>query len=142
MPEGPNDAAATGAPANDPDHDNNDEAAAAAPGEATLLVSEFHPPPFYYQLAAHLEPPEIPLAALARGSRRAAAFAEKARAESERLRLSGEDDDHADKTDAILGGSIPGAASQEEEEEGDVVAVFGEIVEVRFIFVVYCFSGV
>ena len=33
-----------------------------APGEATLLVSEFPPPPFYYTEAANLTPPEIPKA--------------------------------------------------------------------------------
>lgn len=92
------------------------------PGEATLLVSEFPPPPHYYKAAAHLEPPEIPHDALARGTTRAAAYAAKARAESERLRLG---DDDPDKTDAILGGST----KDTEEEVGDVVAVFGEIVE-------------
>jgi hypothetical protein len=93
------------------------------PGQATLLVSEFPPPPFFYQLAKHLEPPPIPYEALVRGTKRAAAFAAKAQTESERLRL-GEDD--PDKTDAILGGSVPAA---DEKEEGDVIAVFGEIVE-------------
>ncbi|CAB9526434.1 expressed unknown protein [Seminavis robusta] len=102
------------------DHNNEGE----NPGEATLLVSEFPPPPFYYKAAAHLEPPEIPFDALARGTKRAAAFAAGARAESERLRLG---DDDPDKTDAILGGSVPTAPG--EDEEGDVVAVFGEIVE-------------
>lgn len=95
-----------------------------APGEATLLVSEFPPPPFYYGEAANLTPPEIPKEALERGTARAAAAAARARAESERLRLAG---DEVDKTDAILGG----APAPAEEEEGDVVAVFGEIVEVR-----------
>ena len=95
------------------------------PGEATLLVSEFPPPPFYYKAHANLPPPEIPYDALARGTKRAAAAAAKARAESERLRLGEED---PDKTGAILGGAAPAV---EEEEEGDVVAVFGEIVEVR-----------
>jgi hypothetical protein len=87
-----------------------------------LLVSEFPPPPFYYTEAENLTPPEIPLEALELGTRRAAAAAARARAEAERLRLA----DEGDKTDAILGGA-PTAA---EEEEGDVVAVFGEIVEV------------
>ena len=95
-------------------------------GEATLLVSEFPPPPFYYKAAAKLPPPPIPYESLARGTKRAAAHAAKARAESERLRLG---DDDPDKTGAILGG----APTAEEEEEGDVVAVFGEIVEVSWI---------
>lgn len=93
------------------------------PGEATLLVSEFPPPPFYYTEAANLTPPEIPVEALERGTRRAAAAAARARAEAERLRLV----DEADKTDALLGG----VSAAEPEEEGEVVAVFGEIVEVR-----------
>ena len=96
------------------------------PGEATLLVSEFPPPPFYYKAAAQLTPPEIPYEAVARGTRRAAAAAAKARAESERLRLGEED---PDKTGAILGGAV----NNVEEEEGDVVAVFGEIVEVSTV---------
>jgi hypothetical protein len=92
-----------------------------APGEASLLVSEFPPPPNYYKQAAGLTPPAIPQEALTNGTLRAAAAAARARAESERLRLG----DDADKTDAILGG----VAVDQEEEEGDVVAVFGEIVE-------------
>lgn len=92
-------------------------------GEATLLVSEFPPPPYYYGSTSTLTPPSIPTAALELASRRAAAAAAAARAESERLRLQLEED--TDKTDAILGG----VTSKEEEEEGEVVAVFGEIVE-------------
>jgi mediator of RNA polymerase II transcription subunit 7 len=98
------------------------ETDAAEPGEAALLVSEFPPPPFYYRHASQLTPPEIPTASLERASERAAAAAAKAKAESERLRLQLEDDD--DKTNAILGG-----VTDENEEEGDIVAVFGEIVE-------------
>lgn len=90
-------------------------------GEAQLLVSEFPPPPFYYAEAANLEPPEIPKEALERGTRRAAAAAIRAREEAERLRLANE----SANTDAILGGV------RVDEEEGDVVAVFGEVVEVR-----------
>lgn len=107
------------------------ETNAAEPGEAALLVSEFPPPPFYYRQASQLTPPEIPTASLERASERAAAAAAKAKAESERLRLQLEDDD--DKTNAILGG-----VTDENEEEGDIVAVFGEIVEVRLQdFLVY-----
>lgn len=90
-----------------------------APGEAQLLVSEFPPPPFYYKQASTLTPPPIPTEALERGTMRAAAAASKARAESVRIRL-GED---TPNTDAILGGET------QEDEEGEVVAVFGEIVE-------------
>ena len=99
-------------------------------GQATLLVSEFPPVPFYYRLAARgeLRPPEIPLEALARGTSRAAAQAARARAESERLRVAGEDD----KTNAILGGTPAIAVEDRDDRDGggdDVVAVFGEIVE-------------
>ena len=103
------------------------ETDAAEPGEAALLVSEFPPPPFYYRQASQLTPPEIPTESLERASERAAAAAAKAKAESERLRLQLEDDD--DKTNAILGG----VTDENVEEEGDVVAVFGEIVEVRVL---------
>jgi hypothetical protein len=98
-----------------------------APGEATLLVSEFPPPPYYFRLAASggLSPPPIPVEALARGTRRAAAVAVRAREMERRQRRQSEHPD--DRTDAILGGMVPDAT--EEEEEGDVVAVFGEIVE-------------
>lgn len=71
---------------------------------------------------AELSPPPIPQEALARGTARAAAQAAKARAESERLRLGQEQG-----TDAILGGET-------EDEEGDVVAVFGEVVEDPLLF--------
>lgn len=113
-------------------HDPTTEAAAATegnaeqqqqqPGEATLLVSEFPPPPYYYRQWQQLTPPPIPTEALARGTRRAAVAAAKARAEAERQRLA----EGENETDRILGGVQPDA---EEEEEGEVVAVFGEIVE-------------
>jgi len=86
---------------------------ADTPGEATLLVSEFPPPPFYYA-NENVAPPPIPAENLARGTRRAAAVAARAREEQKAK----------DKTNAILGG-----ATADEEEPGDVVAVFGEIVE-------------
>lgn len=126
---------ASGGPGDGEHHHANEGGEGENPGEATLLVSEFPPPPFYYQAAAHLTPPEIPQEALARGTKRAAAAAARARAESERLRL-GEDD--PDKTDAILGGPVPAV----EEEEGDVVAVFGEIVEVSSISCKSSFSEI
>lgn len=106
-------------PANDPTGTKGDD---APPGEATLLVSEFPPPPFYYAEAANLQPPEIPMEALERGTRKSAANAARARAEAERQRLA----EDGDQTGALLGG-VP--AGEEEEEEGDVVGVFGEIIE-------------
>jgi hypothetical protein len=97
----------------------------APPGEAALLVSEFPPPPHYYG-RSNLDPPTIPTEALERASKQAAASAAKAKAEAERLRLQLEDED--DKTNAILGG-----VTSQDEEEGGVVAVFGEIVEVSML---------
>mmetsp|Transcript_39737 Transcript_39737/g.45267 ORF Transcript_39737/g.45267 Transcript_39737/m.45267 type:complete len:153 (-) Transcript_39737:360-818(-) len=89
--------------------------------EAQLLVSEFPPPPFYYKQAASLTPPSPPMDALGKGTNRAAEVAAKAKAESERIRLGVD----TPNTDAILGGE----RKNEEEEDNDVVAVFGEIVE-------------
>jgi hypothetical protein len=80
----------------------------------------------YYTRGETLEPPEIPTAALECGTRRAAAAAARARAEAERLRLGDQGIDE-DKTGAIFGGVT--ARKDDMEEEGDVVAVFGEIVE-------------
>lgn len=99
------------------------------PGEATLLVSEFPPPPFYYTEASTLTPPEIPKEALERGTRKAASSAAAARAEAERQRLE-------DQTGDVLGGVLAGnsASELEKEEEGDVVAVFGEVVEDPLLF--------
>ncbi|CAJ1954565.1 unnamed protein product [Cylindrotheca closterium] len=100
------------------DADPDDLEVEAGDGQPTLLVSEFPPAPYYYALASEgkLKPPPIPTEALARGTRKAAAAGAKARAETERLRLN--------DTGAILGG-----VQEDMEEEGDVVAVFGEIVE-------------
>lgn len=97
-----------------------DHELADTPGEATILVSEFPPPPPYFRCVdlAALAPPAIPQDALTRGTRRAAAVARRLRAEAEQLRLG------RDATDAILGG-----VAKEEDDDGAVVAVFGEIVE-------------
>eukprot|EP00536_Pseudo-nitzschia_multiseries_P003992 jgi/Psemu1/253135/estExt_Genewise1Plus.C_640022 len=98
-------------------------------GEATLLVSEFPPPPFYYTEASTLTPPEIPNEALERGTRKAASAAAALRAEAERQRL-------ADQSGDVLGGVLAGNTTSEleQEEKGDVVAVFGEVVEDPLLF--------
>jgi hypothetical protein len=105
-----------------------------AEGEATMLVSEFPPPPYYYTRGENLVPPDIPTAALECGTRRAAAAAARARAEAERLRLSehmmNNNEEEEDKTGAIFGGVVNNANLDDlKYEEGEVVAVFGEIVE-------------
>ncbi|OEU15342.1 hypothetical protein FRACYDRAFT_240025 [Fragilariopsis cylindrus CCMP1102] len=93
------------------------------PGEATLLVSEFPPPPFYYTEASTLKPPEIPMEALKRGTRKAHAANAKLRGcDWRRMKEN--------QTADVLGGVLAGNTTSElEEEEGDVVGVFGEIVE-------------
>jgi hypothetical protein len=102
----------------------NSNEGGAGGGEATLLVSEFPPPPYYYRCASSLAPPPIPHDALERGTRRAATVAALARAEAERLRGmavdTGDSDNHA---------LLSGTPAVGPEEEGNVVAVFGEIVE-------------
>lgn len=158
---------ATGADASNAPVDNNNVGGGGgdgedAPGEASLLVSEFPPPPYYYYRAAgnyrsapsttgdagtitttnvpttyHLKPPEIPIDALSRGTRRAAAAAARARAEAERIRLleeAGTNND-IDKTDAILGGITTNTTTDDVDKDGDVVAVFGEIVEDPYLVV-------
>jgi hypothetical protein len=125
-------AAAAAAPSSDPIADT--------PGEAALLVSEFPPPPHYYRRAAvdnatgrlRIKPPKIPHEALARGTRRAKAAADRARAEAEAERLrQGESSEGDDKTGAILGGVARTGNNDEDDNNNDdnVVAVFGEIVE-------------
>ena len=98
-----------------------------------MLVSEFPPPPFYYRQSHLLSAPTIPHEALERGTKRAAAAAAKAHAESERLRLG-------ESQDAILAGTpttdAGGAAmtSNAGDEDNSVVGVFGEIVEDPLLF--------
>lgn len=111
--------------------------AGPAAGEATLLVSEFPPPPFYYRQYQTLTPPPIPHEALERGTNRSAAAAAQARAESERLRLLG-----GENQDNTLAGTVPtdpsgsGATANGggDDNDGSVVGVFGEIVEDPVLF--------
>lgn len=115
-------------------NDTADDIVPTAAGEAQLLVSEFPPPPYYYRFAGMLRPPPIPVDAITRGTNRAAAIAARAREAERQQRLTelrrGDDSQNNDddKTDSILGGVIK-AANVNENDEGDVVAVFGEIVE-------------
>jgi hypothetical protein len=126
---------------NDADNKNTNDVTEelhSSPGEATLLVSEFPPPPYYYRLAGGpgggLLPPPIPTDAISRGTRRAAAAAARAREAERRQRLAEqqlcttEQLLGPDETDTILGGVVKDTKEQA-DEEGDVVAVFGEIVE-------------
>lgn len=102
----------------------------AAPGEASLLVSEFPPPPSYFRnYNKDLKPPPIPTESLARGTRRAKAAATQVREQAEALRLAEQNSNNDDNTGAILGGVTGDGTTTKEEEAGEVVAVFGEVVE-------------
>ena len=113
-----------------------------------LLVTEFPPPPYYFRHAATtLTPPAIPTEALQRASQRAAAQLQRAKEESEQIRLAaeadGEEGDNAGagkgSADATVGGGTTGneggvpTKGMEEKEDlddwKDSVAVFGEYVE-------------
>eukprot|EP00592_Proboscia_alata_P000727 CAMPEP_0194377786 /NCGR_PEP_ID=MMETSP0174-20130528/32336_1 /TAXON_ID=216777 /ORGANISM="Proboscia alata, Strain PI-D3" /LENGTH=240 /DNA_ID=CAMNT_0039159377 /DNA_START=19 /DNA_END=741 /DNA_ORIENTATION=+ len=114
---------------------------AAVDGEDDLLVSEFPPPPPYYVRALTLKPPPIPHDCFARAAKHSAATAAKTKRETEMARRE------ATQTqtqlggvggDAVQGGEANNALTEEpvpvdeevkELQEGDVVAVFGEIVE-------------
>lgn len=101
--------------------------------EGALLVSEFPPPPPYYRLASSsgaLAPPPVPSEALAAAAKKAAAIAEKAKAVAEKARLEAVG---GQEIAAASGDGAVGVAAEQvvdgENNEGDVVAVFGEIVE-------------
>ncbi|KAL7463351.1 hypothetical protein ACHAXS_003731 [Conticribra weissflogii] len=76
-----------------------------------LLVSEFPPPPYYYGLASKnmLTPPDIPYRAFRVAAKKVMLERQRARAESERIRLAAEGNgnvpsDSAAKTMEVLGG--------------------------------------
>mmetsp|Transcript_56120 Transcript_56120/g.167976 ORF Transcript_56120/g.167976 Transcript_56120/m.167976 type:complete len:243 (-) Transcript_56120:343-1071(-) len=101
--------------------------------EGALLVSEFPPPPPYYRFASTpgaLSPPPVPNDALAAAAKKAAAIAAKAKAVAEKARTDavGEQEIAAASGDGAIGVSAEQVADGE-GDEGDVVAVFGEIVE-------------
>ena len=123
------------------DGDNDDE---------MLLVTEFPPPPYYYSFAsqstpAHqkLKPPPIPHQAFKVAAKRVLMERQKAREESDRIRLDAEgvvavssksDDGSDNKMDVDK--SDTSTAKQDDDNDddsidpdGSVVAVFGEIVE-------------
>jgi hypothetical protein len=126
-------------------------------GEAQLLVSEFPPPPYYYTLVTQqypdgspiLTPPPIPYGSLKVAAKKAAQMAEAAAkaAEAERFASLGAslNSELLGESGATEGGDGSNAVKQEETSikidgsgtnqnkdddiDGDVVAVFGEIVE-------------
>jgi mediator of RNA polymerase II transcription subunit 7 len=116
-----------------------DGAVSTAAGEAQLLVSEFPPPPYYFRLASMqgggaLRPPPIPTDAIVRGTKKAAEIAARTREAERQQRLAelrrGDDSQgmEDDKTDSILGGVVK-TTNVDDHDDGDVVAVFGEVIE-------------
>ena len=122
----------TKAPTNTVTNDIDDET-----DDQPLLVTEFPPPPYYYRQASTLTPPPIPHEALHRASQRAAAKLQKAKEESERIRLAAEAGEGGDGAEGgvdptRLGtteGAEATAAVDDEEDDPEAVAVFGEYVE-------------
>jgi len=91
-----------------------------------LLVSEFPPPPFYYQEYSSLSPPLIPRKCFELASEKATFVAKAAAAATERLRLmsvTSTAEEQAAEINALQ------LQTLSEFKEGEVVAVFGEIVE-------------
>jgi hypothetical protein len=83
-----------------------------------------------------LRPPPIPTDAIVRGTNQAVAIAARAREAERQQRLAelrwgdGSQSAEDDKTDSILGGvAMNAATSTDEKDAGNVVAVFGEIIE-------------
>lgn len=115
-------------------------------GEAEILVSEFPPPPSYFSLAVNglLEPPSIPVEALKNAAKKASALVAEAEraAEAERFASLGiasqslapasHQSSLSDTNDAAKLSST--AQTGEEITEGDVVAVFSEILEDPLLF--------
>ena len=106
-------------------------------GEAELLVSEFPPPPYYYSLASKpggLEPPPIPTDALKIAAKKAASLVAEAEpaAEAEQFASLGIIKPSTD--DATESKATASAVIQDKDLEGDVVAVFSEIVEDPVLF--------
>ena len=111
-------------------HSGND---AVEDGE---LVTEFPPPPYYYPLAPFLTPPVVPHEALQRASMKALDEMKKKQEEAERNRLAVGGDAEGEEIGMVvgIGGDVPDfekAAGGDDDEKNEVVAVFGEYVEVR-----------
>mmetsp|Transcript_49061 Transcript_49061/g.59406 ORF Transcript_49061/g.59406 Transcript_49061/m.59406 type:complete len:227 (+) Transcript_49061:51-731(+) len=106
--------------------DDNDET-----GE--MLVSEFPPPPYYYHKSASLTPPSIPTECLERAAKKAqqVAAAAAAAAEAERARIFGESGNGISEDNNDVGTAVPPVPAADDgiDADGEVVAVFGEIVE-------------
>ena len=140
----------TNPPPNDTE-DNNNEGGGEGGDDDMLLVTEFPPPPYYYTLATQskLTPPPIPTRAFQVAAKRVMMERQKAKEESDRIRLdaeglskdSGSGDIGAVKGDGNNSKDESTATKQDNDDTSttssidpndpneQVVAVFGEIVE-------------
>ena len=94
------------------------------PGEASLLVSEFPPPPFYYKFFGRagfkLEPPAIPQEKLTYATEQATKLARQQAEKEDKIRQGLVEDAQA----FLMGGDAP-----PDVDDDKVVGVFGEVVE-------------
>lgn len=110
------------------DNAENEDAPVDAPGEASLLVSEFPPPPFYYAYCGEegfeLEPPPIPQEKLTYATEQARQQALQQAEKEEKIRQGLVDDPQS---------FLTGDAETPSVEDDKVVGVFGEVVEDPFL---------
>lgn len=128
--------------------DNNNNEGGGEGGDDMLLVTEFPPPPYYYTLTAQstLTPPPIPYRAFQVAAKRVMMERQKAKEESDRIRLDAEggnvgavkgegNDSSKDETkvESTKQDNDDTASTTSSIDPNDpneqVVAVFGEIVE-------------
>jgi len=133
--------------------DNNNNEGGGEGGDDMLLVTEFPPPPYYYTLAAQstLTPPPIPERAFTVAAKRVMIERQKAKEESDRIRLDAEgggnvgavkgegnysskDETKVESTTTTTKQDNDDTASttssiDPNDPNEQVVAVFGEIVE-------------
>ena len=129
----------------------NDNEGGGEGGDDMLLVTEFPPPPYYYTLAAQstLTPPPIPERAFKVAAKRVMMERQKAKEESDRIRLDAEggnvgavkgegndsskDETKVESTTTTKQDNDDTASTTSSIDPNDpneqVVAVFGEIVE-------------
>jgi len=131
--------------------DNNNKGGGGGDNDDMLLVTEFPPPPYYYTLAAQskLTPPPIPSRAFQVAAKRVMMERQKAKEESDRIRLDAEGLSKGSSSGDV-GGKVKGEGNDSSKDETNkqdnddtfttssidpndpneqVVAVFGEIVE-------------
>mmetsp|Transcript_11422 Transcript_11422/g.22930 ORF Transcript_11422/g.22930 Transcript_11422/m.22930 type:complete len:326 (+) Transcript_11422:50-1027(+) len=95
----------------------------APPEDDMLLVSEFPPPPYYYGLASKnmLTPPEIPYRAFRVAAKKVTLERQRAKEESERIRLVAEGCGSASKNSASKTMEVLGGDSSTLRRKSDIV---------------------